>query len=142
MIWNLQCNEYILSIHLHFDKITITEVMKFKIAGYFNPGHFNPRLCNHESFNPAFQFLLVNYSTINFSTLDYIRYKITLCIYLFPRKILPCAALFHNSTETALWVYLFLEKIQCTVRLFHTVRLLDSPEYPRLLNLQCAYEKR
>ena len=37
------------------DEITITEFKKIKaVAGYFNPGLFNPRFYNHESFNPGY----------------------------------------------------------------------------------------
>ena len=56
--------------------------------------------------------------------------KRTLCIYLFHRKILPCAALFHSSEQyydSPVCLFIF-GKIPCPVRLFHTVQLLDSPE--------------
>ena len=54
----------------------------------------------------------------------------TLCVYLFPRKILPCAALFHSSEQyydSPVRLFIF-GKIPYPVRLFHTVRLLDTPE--------------
>ena len=55
--------------------------------------------------------------------------KHTLCVYLFARKILACAALFHSSEQyydSPVCLFIF-GKIPCPVRLFHTVRLLDSP---------------
>jgi hypothetical protein len=56
--------------------------------------------------------------------------KPILCFYLFPRKILPCAALFHNSEQyydSPVRLSIF-GKIPCPVRLFHTLQLLDSQE--------------
>ena len=50
--------------------------------------------------------------------------KRTLCVYLFPRKILPCAALFHSSEQyydSPVCLFIF-GKIPCPVR------LLNSPE--------------
>ena len=56
--------------------------------------------------------------------------KRTLCVYLFPKKILPCAASFHSSEhyyDSPVRLFIF-GKILYPVR-FHTVQLLDSPEY-------------
>ena len=52
--------------------------------------------------------------------------KRTLCVYLFLRKILACASLFHSSEQYCYsHVHLFIfGKIPCPVRLFHTVRLV------------------
>ena len=69
--------------------------------------------------------------TISTHTYSGLSNKRTLCVYLFPRKILPCAALFHSNEQyynSPVRLFIF-GKIPCPVRLFHTVRLLDSPEY-------------
>ena len=68
--------------------------------------------------------------------------KRTLCVYLFLRKILPCAALFHSSEQycdSHLRLFIF-GKIPCPVRLFHTVRL-DSPVFwTNIYFLLCSME--
>ena len=55
----------------------------------------------------------------------------TLCVYLFPRKILPCAlispVLISRYYESP--VRLFILENTLPLCLFHTVRLLDTPEY-------------
>ena len=58
----------------------------------------------------------------------------TLCVYLFPRKFLPRAALFHSSEQyydSPVRLFIF-GKILFPVCLFHTVRLLDSSEQEQL----------
>ena len=82
----------------------------------------------------------INHSDARFVTI--VVFKKVLCVYLFPRNILPCAALFHSSKQyydSHVRLFIF-GKILCPVRLFHC----DYQKVQSIMNRHVAsvYEKK